>query len=145
MNKQWAWAAVPIVLAGYFVWRVATSPVLSEEGRRRQELAACVQHTGVGMHIHPQLTVTMKGEKMEVPANTGIEGGCMHPIHTHDNSGRLHLEFKKPHEVKLGEFFEIWGKPLEKEGLTMKVNGQDSTEFDNYVMHDHDEIELSYE
>lgn len=118
---------------------------MSDEDVRRQELAGCVQHGGAGMHIHPHLTITVKGEPMEIPANIGIEGSCMHPIHTHDSSGTLHLEFKKPRGVKVGEFFEIWGKPLDKQGATMTVNGQESTEFGDYVMHDQDQIEIIFE
>ncbi len=145
--KNLGWWVVGIVVVagiGWFVWKAATAPVLSDEDLQRQELASCIQHNGVGMHIHPEITITVKGEKMEIPANIGIEGGCMHPIHTHDGSGMLHLEFKKPRDVRLSEFFEIWGKQFEG-NMKMKVNGQENMEFGNYMMHDHDQIEIVFE
>ena len=158
MKNIGLWVAGVVVVAGigWFVWKVATAPVLSDEDLQRQELASCVQHNGVGMHIHPELSITIKGEKMEIPANTGITGGCMHPIHTHDDSGMLHLEFKTPRDVKVSEFFEMWGKRFDSECILdncngpdgtvkMKVNGQESTEFGNAVMRDHDQIEIVFE
>lgn len=146
-NIGW-WVLGGIIVGGglgWFGWKVATAPVMSDEDVRRQELASCVQHNGVGMHIHPELTITVKGEKTEIPANTGIDSGCMRPIHTHDNSGKLHLEFKKSRDVKLSEFFEIWGKPFDWRGAKMTVNGQENTEFGNYVMRDHDRIEIMFQ
>lgn len=137
---------------GWFVWEAMTSPILSDEDAQKQELASCVQHNGVGIHIHPELTIRVKGESLVIPANIGIDNGCMHPIHTHDDSGKIHLEFKKARDVRLGEFFEMWGKKLDAQcvgeacGMVkMTVNGQSSTELGNLVMHDLDQIELSVE
>lgn len=145
-NIGW-WILGVIVVGGgvgWFGWKVATAPVLSDEDMRKQELAGCVQHDGKGVHIHPELAIRIQGENFEIPANVGIDS-CMHPIHTHDNSGTLHLEFKKPRDVKLSEFFEIWGKSFDWQGAKMTVNGQESTEFGNYVMRDHDQIEIVFD
>jgi hypothetical protein len=57
---------------------------------------------------------------------------------------------------KLGNFFKIWGKPFSKtqildkkngeEGkVSMKVNGKQNSEFENYHMRDGDMIEIRYE
>ena len=50
-------------------------------------------------------------------------------------------------DVKLGNFFRIWGKDIRSfgDGMTMTVNGEANTEFDNYQMRDKDKIELRYE
>ena len=158
--KNIGWWILGVVVVGggigWFGWKVATAPVMTDEDIRKQELAACIQHGGISMHIHPELTITIKGEPVPIPANVGIEGNCMHPIHTHDSSGVIHLEFKNPRDVKLSEFFEIWGKRFDSECILdncngpegtvkMKINGQESTEFGNAVMHDHDHIEISFE
>lgn len=159
MKKIGWWIGGAIIIGGpigWFAWKVATSPVLSSDDLRRQELAGCVQHNGIGTHIHPVLTIRLKGERVEIPENTGIDSDCMHPIHTHDNSGTLHLEFPKPRDVRLKEFFEIWGKRFDSQCIfehcngsegtvKMTVNGQPNTEFGEYVMHDHDQIEIMYE
>lgn len=124
-----------------------------------------------GIHWHPELTIVIKGQKQEVSANIGIGPQNstskwydpmmqMTDIHTHDNSGTLHWEVmagpvKRGH-VKLGAFFEIWGKPFSKNQIfdnksgnggmvKMTVNGQPNTDFENYIVKDKDKIEISYE
>ena len=117
---------------------------------------ACVQHTGLGMHIHPNVRIVIKGEEQTIPANIGIQPGCMRPIHTHDDSGTLHLEFPGEQDVRLGQFFAVWGKTFNKNCIfdrcnspegTVKffVNGQPNEEHENYPMKDGDKIEIRYE
>ena len=40
------------------------------------------------------------------------------PLHTHDSSGRIHLEFKEEGvEAPLEAFFDIWGKHMDSTGF----------------------------
>lgn len=117
----------------------------------------CIQHQNLRMHIHPQLKIIIKGQEEIIPSNIGIVSPiCFRPIHTHDASGALHVEFPRPRDVKLGEFFLIWGKQFNSnqifdfqngpEGqVKMLVNGQENTEFENYIMKDLDQILITYE
>ena len=117
----------------------------------------CVQHQGVGIHIHPHLKIVIKGEEEAIPVNIGIVSPvCMRPIHTHDANGTLHVEFPKPRDVRLTEFFLIWGKQFNSnqifdfqngpEGqVKMFINGQENMEFENYIMKDLDQILIMYE
>lgn len=103
-----------------------------------------------GLHWHPLLTVNVKGMKQEMPANLGILGSTMGPIHTHEPSGEIHLEFPgvvRKEQITLGQFFKTWGKEFNSFGSNVKmtVNGKENTEYENYVMQDMDNIELSYE
>ena len=111
-----------------------------------------------GIHWHPNLTILIKGEKQEITPNIGM-GGIHQPIHTHDNSGTLHLEVSglvTKDETMLGRFFRIWGKEFNSncifdkcngsEGtVKMTVKGQENKEFENYQMKDGDNIEIKYE
>ena len=110
-------------------------------------LDICVQHTGVGMHIHPHLKIFVKSEEIKIPANIGISASCMRPIHTHDDTGTLHLEFPNRKDVLLEQFFKIWKKSLNDFGLNpkMKVNGSENSELQNYIMRDGDQIELFFD
>jgi len=69
-------------------------------------------------HIHTHLSVAMNGGLLTIPAHLGIIpasatfGGCTYQIHTHDGSGRLHIEAAVPENYMLGSFFKIWGQPL---------------------------------
>ncbi len=124
-----------------------------------------------GIHWHPELAIYIHGEKQHIPTSIGIgepysssrwykPAMGMADIHTHEGGGVLHWEMaegpiRKGH-VKLGAFFEIWGKPFSKTQIfdatngeqgtvSMLVNGQPNTEFENYLVRDKDKIEIRYE
>jgi len=102
-----------------------------------------------GLHWHPQLLIYVKDEAVEIPHNIGL--GAVHsPMHTHEDLPIIHLEFNgivRTDDTRLGNFFRIWGKDMSSFGpnLRMTVNGQESTEYENYAMRDGDKIELRYE
>lgn len=101
-----------------------------------------------GLHWHAQLAIYIKGEKQEIPAGIGI-GAVEQPIHTHDTSGVIHMEFGGlvyKDDLKLGQFFKIWGKQFNSMGkVEMFINGEPNQEFENYQMKDGDKIEIRYE
>lgn len=111
-----------------------------------------------GIHWHSELTITIKGQRQEIPANVGL-GAVHQPIHTHDSTGVIHLEMQglvRRDDTKLDRFFKIWGKEFNSncildscngaEGkVIMKVNGNENAEFENYEMKDKDKIEILYE
>lgn len=107
----------------------------------------CIQHRNLALHIHPVLTITVKGEKVEIPANVGINASCMRALHTHDDTGVIHIEHSQAIEFSLGDFFAVWGKDMRSFGqdIVMKVNGVENTEYENYIMKDKDIIELTFE
>lgn len=102
-----------------------------------------------GLHWHPELEIYVKGIKQEIPNGLGLVGGHK-PMHTHDDVPIVHLEFPArvtQDDTKLGKFFEVWGKDFREFGqnVTMMVNGESNTEYENYEMKDGDKIELRYE
>lgn len=102
-----------------------------------------------GLHWHPHLEIYVKGKQVPVAANIGI-GAVHQPMHTHDTSGTIHLEFQglvRTKDLSLGNFFRIWGKDIRSFGGTMRmtVNGVENTDYENYVLRDGDKIELHYE
>ena len=121
------------------------------------------------IHWHPHLRIIIKGEELNIPADIGIgignnidnqiSGMRMSPTHTHTGDGIIHLEnnrpWDKPETLTLGYFFKVWGKNFNSScifeycnndngRLTMNVNGKENFEFDNYFMHDKDEIIIEY-
>ena len=124
---------------GAFVWYLASRPPVPEgEIVSRNEL-----------HWHPELVIYVKGVKQEIPADIGI-GAVHQPIHTHDATGTLHLEFQglvRKHDITLGQFFKNWGRDMQSFGgnVKMTVDGEENTEFENYVMQDKDKVELRFE
>lgn len=141
------WIIFGLLAVGIVVW-IATLPRISDGEFLSTN----------GIHYHPHLTITIKGENVPIPAGIGL-GAVEQSIHTHDTDGIIHLEFSgsvKKEDTKLGKFFEIWGKDFSKDSIMghktgeggtvkMKVNGIENMEFENYEMKDGDKIEISYE
>lgn len=103
-----------------------------------------------GLHWHSTLEIYVNGEKQEVSPNIGVTGGSMLPMHTHEPNGTVHIEsagLVRKDDVTLGRFFEIWRRDFRELGqnVTMTVNGEPNTEYENYEMKDGDKIELRYE
>jgi len=152
--------AVPVLfVVGLIAW-VALAPQGgngTQPSRATEDvLAACINHGGISMHIHPELKIYFDGAAQEIPANIGIDGACMHPVHTHDNTGKIHLEYPVQKDFTLGDFFTTWKQSFNKDEvmgmkadathrIRMVVNGQESSEYENFVMHDLDRIEIHYE
>lgn len=149
----WAAVIVLIVAGGFGIYKFLFSgtggPVVFDITN------TCINHTGASMHIHPELRIVINGEKQDVPANVGVSPACMRPLHTHDDTGRLHVEFPQPRNFTLGEFFKVWDKPFlaaqifdyiadDTRTLTMTVNGVSNNEFENLVLKDRDQIEIRY-
>lgn len=69
----------------------------------------------VTYHEHAHLEILDRGTQIVVPANTGImDNTCLYWLHTHDNSGEIHMEMPRYRPVTLGTFFDVWGQPLSR-------------------------------
>lgn len=144
------WVLIIIVAAG-LIWFVSKN---SGSERTLDENIITRQ----GLHWHYNLEIFIKGEKQEIPAEIGI-GFTHQPTHTHDATGQIHLEFSglvKKDDVKLGKFFEVWGKQFNSNCIFDKCNGADgkvkflvnkeeNNEFENYIVKDGDDIEIKFE
>lgn len=112
-----------------------------------------------GIHWHADLKIKIFGEYQSIPAGIGLGAALHQPIHTHNEDGRIHMEYPalvREKDLRLGKFFEIWGKRFDRscifdycapeEGkLRMLVNGKENFDFDNYIMKDGDQIEIIFE
>jgi hypothetical protein len=104
-------------------------------------------------HSHPGVSIVINGSSFTIPANVGINGNCLRPVHTHDTSGTIHIETDENRDYTLGDFFLIWGNwennaqrtifnstqifgghVVNGNTLTMTINGVQSTMFQNYVL-----------
>lgn len=66
---------------------------------------------GTTMHEHAVVQVFVHGKKEPVPTDIGINPakGTIQSIHTHDDTGLVHLESSQSREFTLGDFFGVWG------------------------------------
>lgn len=153
-KKILKWALTALVFFGalygvflYFKNKPVSNDVTSQ----------CVVHGPLGMHIHPALKIVILGRSEAIPANVGIPSPqCMHPLHTHDATGVVHIESKEIRDFYLKEFFAVWGKTFNRDQildyktdaahrLRITVNGKETGEFENLIMRDKDEIVIYYE
>ena len=59
---------------------------------------------------------------MVVPGNIGVDGAAnmVSPLHTHEPVGVIHVESQDIRNFTLGQFFTLWGVPLD--GAKVTVN-----------------------
>lgn len=115
-------------------------------------------HNSLATHEHVQIEIVINGSKVSIGPNIGIgDPGCsgMRGIHTHDNTGKLHIETPSPMDAPLGAFFQIWGESFSEEVImgnysdethevVLTVNGEVNYLYDSYMMMDGDQIEIEY-
>jgi hypothetical protein len=90
----------------------------------------CQTNTQVLFHIHAHLTIFVRGVARQIPAGVGIAppyevqetpvgafvagASCFMWLHTHSADGIIHTESPIKRIYTLGDFFDIWGQPLNR-------------------------------
>ena len=141
---------IPIVLVVLAGWAIVRSPKTNEGDNP--------QISRHGIHWHPEISITIKGERVTIPANIGV-GGLKADTHTHNVNDRIHLEINRSvreRDTRLAKFFDTWSKEFnsqcifescngEEGTVKMFVNGEENFDFENYLKKDRDRIEIRYE
>ena len=67
--------------------------------------------SGTTMHEHANVQIFVHGQNERIPTDIGIDpaAGTIQSIHTHDDTGLVHLESSESREFTLGDFFGVWG------------------------------------
>lgn len=123
----------------------------------RQIAQLCLPEEGNVLHIHSNLVIMVNKKQVKVPENIGIdiESRCIHPLHTHDEAGIIHVESPQQKDFTLSDFFAVWNETFNKNqildekidsnhGLKFYVNGQESNQFENTILHDHQDLFVDY-
>ena len=99
-------------------------------------------HSNLAMHIHPWLKLTVRGSDIPIPSSMGIDTSvcpnAMHVLHTHDDTGKLHIETYEPITVNLSLFFAVWNISqlgdnsfdplfLDMDNVTITIDGVEQT------------------
>ena len=79
-------------------------------------------------HVHSHLSIFLDKQALAIPEDIGVvkltpTSTCVYSLHTHNHSGKVHVEGPAPDRFTLGQFFHIWGRPLQPDnvaGLTGK-------------------------
>ncbi len=104
-------------------------------------------------HVHQLLHIYADGILVPVAANVGIDESqhVETALHTHDQSGVIHMEADRPFRATLGDFFKVWGlafgpdhigglKASGDKALQVFVNGRPITDPAAHVFAKNDDI-----
>lgn len=112
-----------VAIALVFLYRGSTS-TNSVSGQPVANVK-CESNEQLATHYHAHLDILYQGQPVKVPAQIGIQPTCLYWLHTHDETGVIHIEAPKSEasrQFTLGEFFKIWGQPLSsKQVATIQV------------------------
>jgi hypothetical protein len=164
--------SVAFVGCGTTTTTVATSPAASGPGIRAsvppwapeyRHLATRLRLLGLPaagsdkFHIHALLNISVDVQPVAVPANIGIDAAhhLESTLHTHDQTGVIHMEAPHPFAYTLGDLFAAWGVrfthdqlgALRAHGdqqLHVYVNGRSVGDPANYVMRNRDNIAIGF-
>ena len=71
----------------------------------------CAEAEQFAFHIHTQFNITINNQSYPIPAGIGIiPNNCIYWMHTHDESGLIHIESPIKKEFTLGQFLDIWNR-----------------------------------
>lgn len=92
---------------------------------------------GAALHTHQHLTVTVDGHSVTVPADLGVDEAArrLSAIHTHDDSGVIHVESPDVRTFRLDQVFTEWNVRLAPGRIGPYENGEDGARVTVFVNH----------
>lgn len=102
-----------------FTFCIITAPLARSSGQAMGQTIngiSCDAQEGARIHIHQHLAIFDRGKPVPIPAYIGIPEAarCIYWVHTHTPDGILHIEAPKDRSFTLGDFFAVWGQPLDR-------------------------------
>jgi hypothetical protein len=140
---------------------VASSKFLSSSSAEAQTIDGiqCNAAEQLVFHNHAHLDMFINGQPYTIPSQVGIvPGKCIYWLHTHDDSGVIHIESPVTRNFTLGQFFDIWKKKFSNvqifdnianatNTMSIYVNGtktNGNTDYRNINLNEHDQIAIVF-
>jgi hypothetical protein len=110
-------------------------------------------------HNHAHLDIYINGQPYTIPSQVGIvPGKCIYWLHTHDDTGIIHIESPVTRNFTLGQFFDIWKKKFSNvqifdnianatNTMSVYVNGNQTngnTDYRNTNLNERDQIAIVF-
>lgn len=139
--KKYVWIALVLLAAGGGIYGIYISahpktvaslasvssseaPWPAEGAHLKERLAAiglpALPSEGTAYHIHQHLDIFVHGNAVPVPPAIGVHESYppyITSLHTHDETGIIHVESPTEAKFYLGQFFDVWGVRLSAECL----------------------------
>jgi len=124
---------VALAVAGLVYLVVAQSQTPANAAYPVVDNISCQSTEQGGTHIHAHVTMYVNGTKTPIPANVGIapDSSCLYWLHTHDDTGVIHIEAPGGVSATFGNFLDIWGQRFQQVGYPSQLS--DATGWQVYV------------
>ena len=140
---------------------VASSKFLSSSSAAAQTIDGiqCNAAEQLVSHNHAHLDIYINGQPYTIPSQVGIvPGKCIYWLHTHDDTGIIHMESPVTRNFTLGQFFDIWKKKFSNvqifdnianatNTMSIYVNGNEingNTDYRNTNLNERDQIAIVF-
>jgi len=89
----------------------------------------CSPTVGTHAHLSIHLSIYVNNQAVALPAGIGVvapaqpgvvalasqgKKTCLYPLHVYENDNIIHAELFDDRVCSLGQFFDIWGQPLDR-------------------------------
>jgi hypothetical protein len=90
----------------------------------------------VAFHIHTHLDIFINGKPSTVPSQIGIKPDerCLYWLHTHDETGIIHVEAPEKRDFTLGQFFDIWNEKFSNSQIFNYTTGSGGADDNNSTL-----------
>jgi hypothetical protein len=100
------------------------------QAQARAEAIGLPPESPVVMHEHANLQIFVHGEAQPTPTDIGIDTSddpaYVASLHTHDDTGTVHMESSVSRTFTVGEFFDVWGVRLSPSCMGAYCNDADN-------------------
>ena len=125
-----------IYLAVFAVSAGIVTNLVTQYTRAQDPIYQCIDSDNLPYQAYVNVFVNVDRQPMEVPVDIGITDDCLRPIHTHDNSGLVHIVFDSSYEFRLGHFLWYWNFNIQEYDAKVYVNGIEQEKYLGTVLQD---------
>ncbi|MDQ3868521.1 MAG: hypothetical protein M3250_03075 [Thermoproteota archaeon] len=162
------WLIIGVVLTGILILIIGVYQLPAQNSSSSPSTLTidgieCNTVEGTNHHIHAHIDIFINGKPYKVPSQIGIlpDQKCLYWMHTHDDTGIIHIESPQNRTFTLGQFFDIWNKKFNNNQifenvvnnnnnstlLSVYIDGKEvnkATDYRNISLGPHDEIAIVY-
>lgn len=101
-----------LITAGIGITVGVASSLIQGQLSLDDPLKVCINDRDTPFRITATFELFIDGRQAEVPANIGLEEGCMKSLYTLTSDGTIHAEWVREYPFQIGHFLWTWKFPL---------------------------------